>query len=134
MADVISVHLFGTALVTTNRIQVKMSKSKQKGTAAETAVVKYLKANGFPKAERRALQGNLDKGDISGIDDVVFEVKDHKKMELAGWVKELEVEVDNADAVTGAVIHKRKGTTDVGEWYATMPVYMFLSLIRELDV
>ncbi len=42
-----------------------MSKSKQKGTAAETAVVKYLKANGFPKAERRALQGNLDKGDIS---------------------------------------------------------------------
>lgn len=111
-----------------------MSKSKQKGTAAETAVVKYLKANGFPKAERRALQGNLDKGDISGIDDVVFEVKDHKKMELSGWVKELEVEVDNADAITGAVIHKRKGTTDVGEWYATMPVYMFLSLIRELNV
>ncbi len=57
-----------------------MSKSKQKGTAAETAVVKYLKANGFPKAERRALQGSLDKGDISGIDDVVLEVKDHKKM------------------------------------------------------
>jgi hypothetical protein len=113
---------------------VKMSKSKQKGTAAETAVVKYLKANGFPKAERRALTGALDKGDISGIDDVVFEVKDHKKMELSGWVKELEVEVDNANAVTGAVVHKRKGTTDVGEWYATMPFYMFLSLIRELDV
>jgi hypothetical protein len=83
-----------------------MSKSKQKGTSAETAVVKYLKANGFPRAERRALQGNLDKGDISGVDDVVFEVKDHKKMELSGWVKELVVEVDNADAVTGAVIHK----------------------------
>jgi hypothetical protein len=113
---------------------VRMSKSKQKGTSAETAVVKYLKANGFPRAERRALQGNLDKGDISGVDDVVFEVKDHKKMELSGWVKELVVEVDNANAVTGAVIHKRKGTTDVGEWYATMPVYMFLSLIRELNV
>ena len=112
-----------------------MSKSKQKGTAAETAVVRYLKAaNGFPKAERRALQGSLDKGDISGVDDVVFEVKDHKKMELSGWVKELVVEVDNANAVTGAVIHKKRGTLDVGEWYATMPVYMFLSLIRELDV
>ena len=134
MADVISVHPFGIALAITNRIQVKMSKSKQKGTAAETAVVKYLKANGFPKAERRALTGALDKGDISGIDDVVFEVKDHKKMELSGWVKELEVEVDNANAVTGAVVHKRRGTTDVGEWYATMPFYMFLSLIRELDV
>jgi hypothetical protein len=55
-------------------------------------------------------------------------------MELSGWVKELVVEVDNANAVTGAVVHKRKGTTDVGEWYATMPFYMFLSLIRELDV
>jgi len=108
--------------------------SKQKGTSAETAVVKYLKENGFPKAERRALQGNLDKGDISGVEDVVFEVKDHKKMDLAGWVKELEVEVENAFAVTGAVIHKKRGTLDVGEWYATMPVYMFLDLIREYDV
>ncbi len=108
-----------------------MSKSKQKGTAAETAVVKYLKANGFPKAERRALQGNLDKGDISGVDDVVFEVKDHKKMELSGWVKELVVEVDNADAVTGAVIHKKRGTLDVGEWYATIPVWVYIDLLIE---
>lgn len=107
--------------------------SKQKGTAAETAVVKYLKANGFPKAERRALQGSLDKGDISGVQDVVFEVKDHKTMSLSAWVKELEVEVDNANAVTGAVVHKKRGTLDVGEWYATMPFYMFLDLIRELD-
>lgn len=108
--------------------------SKQKGTAAETAVVKYLKKNGFPKAERRALQGNLDKGDISGVDNVVLEVKDHKTMNLSGWVKELETEVDNASAFTGAVVHKKRGTLDVGEWYATMPLYMFLDLIRELNV
>ena len=108
--------------------------SKQKGTSAETAVVKYLKANGFSEAERRTLSGANDKGDISGIKDVVFEAKDHKKMDLAGWVKELEVEVENAFAVTGAVVHKKRGTLDVGEWYATMPFYMFLDLIRELDV
>lgn len=106
-----------------------MSKQKQKGTSAETAVVKYLKQNGFPKAERRALQGVLDKGDISGVDDVVFEVKDHKKMDLAGWVKELEVERKNALALTGAVIHKKRGTLNVGEWYATMPVDLFIKLL-----
>jgi Holliday junction resolvase len=108
--------------------------SKQKGTAAETAVVKYLKENGFPKAERRALQGSLDKGDISGIDDVVLEIKDHKKMDLSKWVKELETEIDNANAFTGVVVHKKRGTLDVGEWYATMPFYMFLDIVREMDV
>jgi len=108
--------------------------SKQKGTAAETAVVKYLRQNGFPKAERRALQGNLDKGDIAGIDDVVLEVKDHKTMNLSGWIKELEVEINNANAFTGVVVHKKRGTLDVGEWYATMPFYMFLDLVREMNV
>lgn len=32
-----------------------MSKSKDIGTAAETAVVKVLRVHGFPYAERRAL-------------------------------------------------------------------------------
>jgi hypothetical protein len=109
---------------------VKMSNpSKQKGTSAETAVVKYLIANGFPEAERRTLSGAYDKGDISGVKDVVLEVKDHKKMDLAGWVKELEVERTNALATTGAVIHKKRGTTNVGEWYATMPVNLYLKLL-----
>lgn len=106
--------------------------SKQKGTAAETAVVKYLKENGFEKVERRTLQGAADKGDISGIQDVVIEVKDHKTMALGQWIEELKKEIDNAFAETGVVIHKRKGKTDVGEWYATMPVYVYLDLLRNL--
>jgi hypothetical protein len=109
---------------------VKMSNpSKQKGTSAETAVVKHLVNNGFPEAERRTLSGANDKGDISGIKDVCLEVKDHKKINLAGWIKELEVERRNALATTGAVIHKKRGTLNVGEWYATMPVNLYLKLL-----
>lgn len=108
-----------------------MSKQKQKGTSAETAVVKYLKGDWKIAAERRALTGALDKGDISGIDDVVLEVKNHKTMTLGQWMEELKTEVDNANAATGAVIHKRKGTTDVGEWYASMPFFMFLYLLKD---
>ena len=33
------------------------NRSKAIGTAAETAVVRYLAAHGFPAAERRALHG-----------------------------------------------------------------------------
>ena len=109
----------------------KMSKQKAKGTSAETAVVNYLKDKWNIPAERRALTDAQDKGDISGIFDVVLEVKNHKTMTLGQWMEELKVEVENANAKTGAVIHKRKGTTDVSEWYASMPFWMYMYLLKD---
>lgn len=103
---------------------------KAKGTAAETAVVNYLKET-WGSVERRALAGSADKGDISGIPNVCIEVKDHKKMVLSGWIKELDEEMKNAEALTGAVIHKKRGTLNVGEWYATMPVEVYVNLLIE---
>ena len=41
--------------------------SIRKGTGFEVAVVDYLKAHGFPHAERRAQRGVNDAGDISGV-------------------------------------------------------------------
>lgn len=106
-----------------------MSKAKAKGTAAETAVVKFLRDNGFPYAERRALHGTVDKGDITGCGPIVFEVKNHKTMDLAGWVKELEVEIANAKADAGCVVAKKRGTTDPGEWYAILPFRDMVALL-----
>jgi len=67
-----------------------VSKSKQKGTAAETAVVRYLRSlnfqhagPAFPNAERRALSGGKDMGDIAGIPDTVIEVKAAETLKLA---------------------------------------------------
>ena len=108
-----------------------MSKSKQKGTAAETAVVNYLKSKGRKHVERRSLNGSNDRGDIAGLPGVVIEVKNHARMELSQWVSELEVEMANDKADTGVVIHKKKGTTDVGQWYATMPVDVWYDLAKE---
>ena len=108
-----------------------MSKQRAKGTAAETAVVKYLQANGFPHAERRALHGTADKGDITGCGPLVFEVKNHAKLDLAGWVKELEAEMANAKVDTGAVVAKKRGTTDPGEWYAVLPFRILVGLLIE---
>jgi len=107
-----------------------MSKSKQKGTSAETAVVNWLKEQGRKYVERRSLNGTNDRGDISGIPCVVIEVKNCAKMELSQWVSELQVEIANDKAETGTVIHKKRGTTNVGEWYATMPVSIWYELIK----
>jgi hypothetical protein len=108
-----------------------VSKAKQKGTAAETAVVKFLRDNGFPYAERRALHGNLDKGDITGCGPIVFEVKDHAKIALAQFLSELKEEVANAEAQTGACIVKKRGTLKVADWYAVMPVGWLVDLLKE---
>ena len=107
-----------------------MSKAKQKGTAAETAVVNWLQSKGRKHVERRSLNGALDRGDIAGIPSVVIEVKNCARMELPKWVGELETEIANDKADTGTVIHKKRGTTDVGEWYATMPVSIWYELIK----
>ena len=107
--------------------------SKQRGTAAETAVVAWLRLNGYPHAERRALAGQADKGDIAGLPGTVVEVKSCKAHDLAGWCGELEAEIRNAGALTGVVIAKRRGTTNVDEWYALMPAKRWLDLYAEGD-
>lgn len=108
-----------------------MSKQRAKGTSAETAVVRYLQDNGFIHAERRALHGINDKGDITGIPGVVIEVKNHAKLTLAEWVKELQQEMVNANADFGFVVAKKKGTTNPAEWYAVMPLEILLNEIKK---
>lgn len=109
------------------------SKSKRKGSQAERDVVAWLKANGYPYADRRVAGATLDKGDISGVLGVTIEIKNHARLDLAGWLAELEVEMKNDNAWTGVVIHKRKGKGDVAEWYATLPAQLWLQLLRKAD-
>jgi hypothetical protein len=112
-----------------------VSASKAKGTAAETAVVRFLQANGYPHAERRALAGNQDRGDIAGIPGLVIEVKVAQRMELAGWVDEALIESQRVDKPgwgfpVGAVWHKRRGKGSPGDWYVTMDGWAFLALLE----
>src|SRR5690606_4660297 len=50
-------------------------KPRDTGTRAETAVVRYRRDHGWPHAERRALRGNQDAGDITGTPGVCWSVK-----------------------------------------------------------
>lgn len=83
------------------------TKSKAKGTGAERDVVKYLRSAGWTGAERRALSGNKDRGDIAGIPGVCIEVKAQARPEISKWARELDVEMVNAEADFGFLVVKR---------------------------
>lgn len=110
-----------------------VNKPKQKGTAAESAVVSFLRTVGFPYAERLALQGGKDRGDITGIPGVVIEVKAVQEYSFNGWLTEARVERDNAGADFGLVVAKPRlvGTTKTGQWYALMYAFDYLALVSQ---
>ena len=64
-----------------------MNRSKAIGTRAETAVVNLARSLGFEDAERLALAGAEDRGDIRLMRDplIILEVKAGKKAQDASW-------------------------------------------------
>ena len=107
-----------------------MSASRRKGTAFESEVVSLLREFGFEYAERRALQGARDRGDIAGIPRVVFECKATKVLDLAGAVDEAEVERQNDGAELGVAVLKRR-MRPASSAYAVLPLGAFADLLRK---
>lgn len=106
---------------------------KIKGTKAESAFVTWLRANGFPYAERRSLAGTQDRGDVTGCPGLVFEVKDQLLWKLAPWMRETVLERQNARADFGILIIKPPGVghTNPGNWVALMHQGEFRRLIGD---
>lgn len=99
-----------------------MSRSKAKGTAAESALAAAQRRLGFPYAERSALQGKFDKGDTTGHPGLVFECKDAKVWQAAAWLRETEAERINAGADYGILVIKapRIGYQNAERWLTVM--------------
>lgn len=109
------------------------SPQKRKGSAAELAVAKWLRKLGWIHAERSRAGWQDDRGDIDGMPGVCIEVKAEKKIDIPSYLRELEVEMENAKAWTGTVIIKRRGSTNVDDWYAVMPAKIWGELMLMLD-
>lgn len=112
-----------------------MSKAKQKGTLAETAVADYLKQT-FPAVERRTLSGKNDKGDIAGVPGCVVEVKNQRSYKIHEWMKETEIERINAGEELGVLVIKPNGVgvANVDKWWAVVSLDTITALIEELRV
>jgi hypothetical protein len=110
-----------------------MSTPRRKGTAAESIVVGLLRALHWPHAERRALNGSKDRGDVAGVPGVVFEVKSGARLELPAWLRETEAERANDNADYGVLVVKLKGYGEAraSEWPAILPLGALLRLLAE---
>lgn len=103
--------------------------NKRKGSSFEQQGVDHFRANGFPYAERRVQGGSNDRGDLGGVPGVMVEFKNHKTMDLAGWMDEVRAEKANAHAQIGVAIVKRRNQP-IGRAYVVMEFDEFLNLIH----
>ena len=106
-----------------------MTYSKNKGTKAETDLLRWLISKGHA-AIRNPPAGSKDVGDIKvfrGIEDgqtshTIVEVKhyagERMSTALANGTAELEVEKANAGTAHGVLVVRRPGKTDPSLWYA----------------
>lgn len=116
-----------------------------KGTFNETASAKWLRANGFPMADRKVRRGSRDEGDLDLSPGLIAEVKAYRLPtgtptagQLDDWMAQAAAEKAHAGAAYCPLIVKRPGTTDVGRWFAYLPSADFALLTgaflpREVD-
>lgn len=108
-----------------------MSASRAKGTAAETAFVRYLNDSGYFHAERRALNGSRDRGDIAGVHGVTIEVKAAKTLALGAWLRELDAEMVNDRTDVGFLAVKPIGKTKGEDYFIVLRPEVMLRLLAE---
>jgi hypothetical protein len=105
------------------------SRERAKGTAWESAVVQCLRAAGFVHAERRALAGGRDRGDVTGVPGLVVECKNGARLDLHTWLAEAKAEAANDGAQYGVAWAKRKGRPAAADGYVFMDGATFTALL-----
>lgn len=104
--------------------------NKKKGTAAETRVVRYLAAHGL-FAERRALSGSKDNGDIKLVaadgTEYTLEVKTGKQTEnynrtqFEEWFRQAIEEGANSGCEAALIIVRYRRSIEDAEVYCPSP-------------
>lgn len=102
-----------------------MGANKDKGTRAESAVVRLAREMYWPYAERRALTGGKDRGDITGIPGVVIQVKDVERQSVGAWQEATLTQMVHDGANTCILVVKRK-YKNPRQWDAYIPMYQLL--------
>lgn len=109
--------------------------AKKAGASFERLIADHLaRALDDDRIDRRPKYGHKDRGDIAGVrahgQRIVLEAKNYGGQIQAGpWLDEAEIERGNDDALAGAVIAKRRGTTDPDEQIVLMTVRDLIALL-----
>lgn len=113
--------------------------SRRKGAVAERDLVRWLRANGFPGAERAVRTGYrtpdrtaADPGDVTGTPGIVWSVKDCAVERIATWLAELDA-MDTSTTVVRLLVAKRRGHADPGEWWCWLRAHDFAALLDDAE-
>lgn len=98
------------------------------GTHTATAVVRAIRVNGFPGAERRVLYGASDAGDITGASNIIWEVKggqaakDASDLTILGWLRKAEGKRERLGADIAVLVVQRAGfgERNAMHWWAVV--------------
>jgi len=109
--------------------------NRNRGAAAERAVAKWLRANGFPQAERAIRAAYVgadhvlpDPGDITGTPGIVWQVKDCQVERIGQWLAETEKQRAAADADYGVLVVRRRGHASPDNWWCWLPLDTLLRM------
>lgn len=114
-----------------------MSRTRASARAAgprfERSIADYLATHVDDRIDRRVKNGSKDRGDLSNWRfagrRIVAELKDCARLDLAGWIREAQIEKGNDDAHVALVVHKRRGVSDPGAQYVTTTLRELLALL-----
>jgi hypothetical protein len=107
-----------------------------KSKISEQRVVGYLRARGWPGAERTVRTGyhapgrqSRDRGDIDGTPGLVWQVKNCAVLHVETWLAETEDQRLAAGADYGVLVVKRPGHAHPARWNAYLPLRAWLALL-----
>jgi hypothetical protein len=113
--------------MTTTRSRVGKA-NRDKGARAELAVVQWLRAHGWPGAERAIATGHrspirerADLGDVTGTPGIVWQVTDRGDLDqpavFARRLADTEAQRAGAYVEYGFLVQRRRGIRDAGRWW-----------------
>lgn len=112
--------------------------NRRRGIVAERDLVRWLRVNGWPQAERSVVTGyrtatrqRPDGGDITGTPGIVWSLKDHATERIADWWTELEA-MQGGPTVRLLVV-KRRGHADPGLWWCWLTLAELVDLFPTKD-
>lgn len=111
--------------------RVTGASSRRKGASAERALVTWLQSHGWAHAERRG--GGFGGSDVIGTPGVTFEMKNVAGTRLGEWADQTEAARAAAGDRYGVTVVKRRGTTDVGRWFAVLPMEQLARLMADAE-
>lgn len=113
--------------------------NRRKGHDTERAVARYLRAHGFPHAERAVRTGYTAAGrtvadplDLTGIPGTVWSIKNDASKQITKWLDEAEIARNHVGAELALLVTRRRGKADVSRWWVWVSLPSLIRVVTDV--